>query len=61
MLCLTTSRDHTLSITVPKARPISGISTAYATWLNEVDAMVSQRCVCDSVLLLQRKEIQQLD
>lgn len=41
-LPFTANLDHILSTTVPSARPISGISTAYATWLSGVDTMISQ-------------------
>lgn len=49
-LPFTASLDHTLSMTVPSARPISGISTAYATWLSGIDTIVSQhsRRPCES-------------
>ena len=43
-LPFTANLDQILSTTVPRARLISGISTAYATWLNGVDTMVSQHC-----------------
>lgn len=42
-LSFTANLDHTLSVTMPSARPINGISSAYATWLSGMDTMVSQR------------------